>query len=77
MHVSERCPLKVLDDDNYNVLESQILDSVVVTRVQLHQTVADKLEDGRVGSRWSWWLTFFSRRILSQVAQFMVILATF
>jgi hypothetical protein len=38
-----------LEDDEYYVLEHPILDLVVMTLVQLHQTVADKLVDGRVG----------------------------
>ncbi len=38
-----------LEDNNYYILKHQILDSVVMTLVQLHQTVADELVDGRVG----------------------------
>ena len=38
-----------LYDNNYYVLERQILDLVVMTLVRLHQTVVDKLVDGRVG----------------------------
>jgi hypothetical protein len=38
-----------LYDDDYYVLEHQILDSLVMTLVRLHRTVADELVDGRVG----------------------------
>ncbi len=39
-----------LEDDYYNILEGQILNSIVVIAVWFHRTVADKLVDGRVGS---------------------------
>jgi hypothetical protein len=38
-----------LYDNNYYVLERQILDLVVMTLVRLHPTVTDELVDGRVG----------------------------
>ena len=43
-------PINKLEDNYYNILEGQILDSVVMIIVRFHQTVAEELVDGRVGN---------------------------
>ncbi len=43
-------PINKLEDYYYNILEGQILDSVVMIIVRYHQTVVDELVDGRLGS---------------------------
>ncbi len=42
-------PINKFEDDYYNILEGQILDSIVMNIVRFHWTVTDELEDGRVG----------------------------
>jgi hypothetical protein len=43
-------PINKLEGNYYNILEGQILDSVVIIIVRFHHTVAGELVDGRVGS---------------------------
>ncbi len=66
-----------LKDDDYYVLDHQILASVLVTLVRFHGTAADELVDGRVGCWWMCRLTFICGCNLIGVSHFMAIFVIF
>ena len=59
------------------ILEGQILYSIVVVVVGLHRAIADELVDGRIGSRWMGWLTSFCCNDSVEVAHFLAIIIIF
>ena len=66
-----------LEDDHNHVCECQILNSVIMVATWLHCAPLDKLVDGRVGSCYLRWLTFFGRSNLIGVAQLLAVLDVF
>jgi hypothetical protein len=74
MHVSEKVAIDRLEDNYYNILEGQVLNSVVVITVRLHRAVADELVDGKIGSSWVGWLTFFCCGNLVKMAHFLAVI---
>ena len=66
-----------LEDDDYYILDPQILDSILVILVRLHRTAADKLVGGRVDCWWMCRLTFVCSCNLVGVAHFMTIFVIF
>ncbi len=66
-----------LEDDDYYVLDPQILDSMLVILVRFHGTAADKLVGGRVDCRWMCRLTFVCSCILVGVTHSMTIFVVF
>ena len=45
--------------------------------IRLHRAIADKVVDGRIGSSWVGWLTFFCCSNSVKVAHFLAIIVVF
>ncbi len=66
-----------LEDDDYYILNPQILDVILVILVWFHRTAVDKSVDGRVDCWWMCRLTFVCSCNLVGVAHFLTIFVVF
>ena len=60
--------IRFSQEDNNNVLQYQIINSILMIEAWLHLAVAHKLGDGRVCCRFVGWLTFVGRSDLARDA---------
>jgi len=50
--------IRFLQEDDNNVLQYQVINSILMVEAWLHLAVVDKMGDGRVCCRFVGWLTF-------------------